>query len=114
MVLACERHRIPLIMLNGRLSPRSFRRWRRMKGTAQRLLGRFSLLMAQDNMTAERLRALGRRCTTLPGNLKLDAPPLPHEEDALQALKENIGERPVCWPPAPIPAKKVKSPKRIK
>ena len=95
MVLACERHHIPLIMLNGRLSPRSFRRWRRMKSAAQRLLGRFSLLMAQDNITAERLRALGLDDVHMPGNLKLDAPPLPHEEDALQALKKNIGERPV-------------------
>ena len=95
MLLACERHRIPLIMLNGRLSPRSFHRWRRMRHTAQRLLGRFSMLMAQDNMTAERLRALGLDDVHTPGNLKLDAPPLAHEDDALKALKRDIGARPV-------------------
>lgn len=95
MVLACERHRIPLIMINGRLSPRSFHRWRRMRRSVQRLLGRFSLLMAQDNMTAERLRALGLDDVHTPGNLKLDAPPLPHEEEVLQVLKNDIGARPV-------------------
>lgn len=95
MVLACEHHDIPLIMVNGRLSPRSFRRWRRMQRTAQRLLGGFSLLMAQDNMTAERLRALGLANVHTPGNLKLDAPPLAFDEDALQALQDDFGARPI-------------------
>lgn len=95
MVLACEQKRIPLIMLNGRLSPRSFHRWRRMKKTARRLLGRFSLLMAQDNMTAERLHALGLDDIAMPGNLKLDAPPLPHDEAALADMKKQIGDRPI-------------------
>ncbi len=95
MVLACEARRIPLIMLNGRLSPRSFHRWRRMKRTAQRLLGRFSLLMAQDNMTAERLRALGLDDIFTPGNLKLDAPPLPHDGAMLADLQAQLNGRPV-------------------
>lgn len=95
MVLACEQRRIPLIMINGRLSPRSFHRWRRMKRTARRLLGRFSLLMAQDNMTAERLRALGLDDILTPGNLKLDAPPLPHDAAGLDDLRAQIGARPV-------------------
>lgn len=95
MVLACEACRIPLIMVNGRLSPRSFQRWRRMKRTAQSLLGRFSLLMAQDNMTAERLQALGLDDIVMPGNLKLDAPPLPHEEAALADLQKCVNGRPV-------------------
>lgn len=95
LVLACERRHIPLIMLNGRLSPRSFHRWRRLRRSAQRLLGRFSLLMAQDNITAERLRALGLDDVHMLGNLKLDAPPLAHDEEALEGLKKNIGARPV-------------------
>lgn len=95
MVLACEQRRIPLIMLNGRLSPRSFHRWRRMRFTAQRLLGRFGLIMAQDNMTAERLRALGLDDVHTPGNLKLDAPPLAYDTEAFNTLQTQIGARPV-------------------
>ena len=95
MVLACARRDIPLVMVNGRLSPRSFRRWQKMKKTAHHLLSRFSLLMAQDDVTGERLRALGLEAIALPGNLKMDAPPLTHAADELAAIQSTIGGRPI-------------------
>ena len=36
------------VLLNGRMSERSFRRWRRFPGAARRLVGTFDLVMAQS------------------------------------------------------------------
>jgi 3-deoxy-D-manno-octulosonic-acid transferase len=96
MILACEAHGLRLIMLNGRISPRSFKRWQRFDKAAQFLLGKFALLTAQDDMSAQRLRALGLSEIATPGNLKLDAPPLMADAAQLAELQNAIGQRP-CW-----------------
>ena len=95
-VLACEAHGLRPIMLNGRMSPRSFKRWQRFGNTAQFLLGKFALLTAQDDISAARLRELGLSDIAMPGNLKLDAPPLIADENRLAELQTVIGARP-CW-----------------
>ena len=94
MILACEAHGLRPIMLNGRMSPRSFKRWQRFGKAAQFLLGKFALLTAQDDMSAARLRKLGLCDVATPGNLKLDAPPLFADEKRLAELQNAIGARP--------------------
>ena len=93
-IAACRRRGVPLIMVNGRLSAKSFAGWQRFGAAARHLLGSFALLMAQDETTADRLQALGLEDIKVPGNLKLDAPPLPAEATALAALTEALGTRP--------------------
>jgi 3-deoxy-D-manno-octulosonic-acid transferase len=97
LILACQKQNIPLVMLNGRLSARSFARWKKLSATARHLLGSFSLLMAQDATTAERLQGLGLGQIKTPGNLKLDAPALTAEEGELSALRESFGARPIWF-----------------
>ena len=93
LVLACTKRDIPLIMLNGRLSAKSFAGWRRVGATARHIFARFNLLMAQDETTAERLSALGATHIKVPGNLKLDAPPLAHDTAALAKLQKALAGR---------------------
>jgi len=96
LLAAAHRRRIPLALVNARLSAGSAARWRRWApGLAARLLGGFRLVLAQSVADAERLRALGAAGVTAPGNLKFAAPPLPAEPDTLAALRAAIGERPV-------------------
>lgn len=96
LVLATQARGIPMVLLNARMSARSFARWRRrMPRLGRRLLGGFSLVMAQDEAEAERLRALGADTVTTPGNLKFAAGPLPHDERALRAFRNMIAGRPV-------------------
>lgn len=85
----------PLALVNARLSPRSFRRWRRFPGAARALLRRFALCLAQSEQDAARLRALGAAEVRVSGNLKLAAAPLEADPDALERLRRAIGERPV-------------------
>ena len=68
---------IPLVLVNARISPRSYRGWTRVPRTIARLLGCFSLCLAQSDADGEKLTSLGARNVRVPGNLKFAAPPLP-------------------------------------
>jgi 3-deoxy-D-manno-octulosonic-acid transferase len=92
---ACRRRGIPLMLLNARLSPRSHARWARLPGFARHVLGNFTLIQAQSEADAARLRGLGAPAVTAPGNLKFAAPPLPADAAALASLRERLASRPV-------------------
>jgi 3-deoxy-D-manno-octulosonic-acid transferase len=95
LIMAASKRRIPMIIVNGRVSERSFRRWRSFQGTAKALLGRFELCLAQSGMDASRFTQLGASQVEVTGNLKLDVPAPPVDPAKLAALKGAIGERPV-------------------
>ena len=92
---------IPLILVNARLSDRSYRGWRRWKRAARRLARAFQLVLAQTEADAARYRTLGAPRVAMPGNLKFASPPLGADEGKLAQLRNEIGARPV-WVAASI------------
>jgi 3-deoxy-D-manno-octulosonic-acid transferase len=86
---------IPLILINARVSPDSFRGWQRVPRTIARLLGCFSLCLAQSVEDAEKLTELSAKNVHIPGNLKFAAEPLPVDDKALSTLWNDISTRPV-------------------
>ncbi|MEP6742718.1 MAG: 3-deoxy-D-manno-octulosonic acid transferase [bacterium] len=75
----CERQQIPVVVLNGRLSERSFRRYRLFRGFMSRVLRGVSLAIMQTEADAARLRLLGIAAekVQVSGSLKFDAGTLP-------------------------------------
>ncbi len=94
MLAALKERRIPAVLLNGRMSEKSYRRWR-MIGSTKEMLSVFSLGLAQTGAERSRFAALGLRDTRVIGNLKFAAEPLPHDEKELAHLRSVIGQRPV-------------------
>jgi len=92
IVMSSERG-IPLILINGRLSERSFNRWRFAPATIAAMLRRFDLCLAQSPAYAARYRDLGAPRISTTGNLKLDVPEPPAEHESLRALQSAIGQR---------------------
>lgn len=86
---------IPCVLVNARLSNRSFQKWQRFSGVIRFLLGQFSLCLAQSVDMAFRLRKLGARAVRMPGNLKFSSPPLPVNPNDLAHLKTMISDRPI-------------------
>ncbi|WOI52059.1 3-deoxy-D-manno-octulosonic acid transferase [Parvularcula sp. LCG005] len=86
---------IPLALVNGRLSPKSYKSWSARKGAARELLDTFRVLLAQDTDNAERLADLAGRDVPMLGNLKQAAPALPTDTEALEQLAGDVGDRPV-------------------
>ena len=66
------RANIPVAVVNGRISPRSWPRYRRLRFLWRPLLRTLALVHAQSALDAERLRALGAPRVTVGGNLKYD------------------------------------------
>lgn len=87
--------RIPMILVNGRISDHSFARWQKHPLFAAQLLRCFDLAMGQTPADSERLHALGARKVVCHGNLKFAAPPLPVEVSALAKIRYRVAGRPV-------------------
>lgn len=90
-----RRRGIPTILLNGRISQKSFRRWSMAPKAAAALLGDFALCLAADGHERRRLALLGAHAKNV-GNLKDAAEPLPVRSRDLQALRVSINSRP-AW-----------------
>jgi 3-deoxy-D-manno-octulosonic-acid transferase len=95
LICSSANRKIPMIIINGRLSERSFKRWRRVPGVIAALLNRFDLCLAQSAADAERYTKLGAPRVNATGNLKLDVPAPPADEAALRRLRDIVGKRPV-------------------
>jgi 3-deoxy-D-manno-octulosonic-acid transferase len=77
LVLETKALDIPLLLINGRMSLSSYKRWRRRPGLSRPLFSAFDLVLAQNDSLAERFAQLGVPRTLDVGNLKADAPPPP-------------------------------------
>ncbi len=86
IILACSARRLPMVLINGRMSPRSFPRWRRAAQTIAALLGRFDICLAQSQLDAERFAALGAESVRVTGNLKWDVAAPPADNARLERL----------------------------
>jgi 3-deoxy-D-manno-octulosonic-acid transferase len=95
LILSSAARRLPMVLINGRMSQRSFPRWRRMSNTISALLGKFEVCLAQSQVDAERFAALGSRNVVITGNLKLDVPAPPADADRLERLMAVTRGRPI-------------------
>jgi 3-deoxy-D-manno-octulosonic-acid transferase len=95
LILSSAARRLPMVLINGRMSHRSFPRWRRVAGTIAALLGRFDVCLAQSHVDAERFTALGSRNVITTGNLKLDVPAPPADSAKLERLMAVTRGRPI-------------------
>lgn len=95
MLIEMDQRRIPLMLVNARMSERSFRRWSRLSGMIGALLGRIDLCLAQSTADAERLTRLGAPRVGVVGNLKFDSPAPPADPLRVSTLRGLISGRPV-------------------
>ena len=95
LVLETQARGVPMVLLNGRLSARSYVRWQWLPGLIRPVLGAFALCLAQDHKQAERLRSLGAGKIAVAGDLKAAADALPVDALQLENLRQQIGRRPV-------------------
>ncbi len=105
LLRACRRRGVGAMIVNGRLSDRSFRRYRLARGCMRRVLADVGRVCAQTEEWARRFVALGadRGRVTVTGSLKFDAaggPPAgsrrgPDAGDPLRAAFDFARSRPV-------------------
>jgi 3-deoxy-D-manno-octulosonic-acid transferase len=88
-------HGVPLMVVNGRLSPRSGRRWGNVPFIARAIFGRLPLVLAQSEGDAARFLALGAPSVRSVGNIKFDAAVPEASATTSEALAAAIAGRPM-------------------
>ena len=96
MIIETSLRGVPMILVNGRLSANSFRRWRQYVPAAlKNLLQRFDVCLASTPADAERLDEGGAARVVSTGNLKLDVPAPSADPAKLAALSAAVTGRAV-------------------
>jgi 3-deoxy-D-manno-octulosonic-acid transferase len=93
ILLAARDHNVPLILLNGRVSDRSYKRWMKHRAVSFRLLSTFVYALAKSEPDAEKLRNMGIRQVECVGNLKYGTPPTAYDGEKLADMSERTGNR---------------------
>jgi len=63
-------HKIPIILLNGRITKKSFLRWRKFPNFSKKIFSKISLALPQNSETIKYLKILGTKKIKIAGNLK--------------------------------------------
>ena len=95
LVLETKARDVPLVLINGRMSTSSFKRWRRRPGLSRPIFLSFDLVLAQNDGLAERFAQLGVGRAIDVGNLKADAPPPPADLPGRRKLSAALAGRTV-------------------
>ncbi|WP_445000089.1 lipid IV(A) 3-deoxy-D-manno-octulosonic acid transferase [Halomonas mongoliensis] len=94
---ACRRQGVPVAVVNGRLSPRAFRGYRRLRPLMGEALACVDWLAAKSSDDAQRFGELGmaEARMTVVGSLKFDIAIDDKAFEVSEGLRTRLGERPV-------------------
>jgi len=95
----CEERDIPTLLLNVRVSPRSFRGYSKFPNFIRHMLERPTIIAAQSEQDARRLLTLNapKEKVTVTGNLKFDVEPPAGLENTARLLRDRWGESRPVW-----------------
>jgi len=95
-LFTAHRRQVPVVVLNGRISDRSFSRYRRIKPVTRTFFGKIARVLAQTPEYAERFRELGCPAdrVIVTSSLKYDTAQVADRVDDADALAEqlNLGD----------------------
>lgn len=95
LIAQCVRHRVPVALVNARLSERSLAKAQRLSALMVEAAKGFSCVAAQTEADAERLRRFGAPNVHVTGSIKFDVTPPETTLAKGTALRAQIGTRPV-------------------
>jgi len=94
LIMAAWARDIPLILASARITQKTAEGWSRFPGASRTLTRTFTAVLAQDDISARRLTAMGARDDGRV-NLKLAGGPLPCDTTAFTTLSAAVGDRQV-------------------
>ena len=97
LIAACKQKQIPLLLLNARLSEKSFSGYAKLGQLARDGLQNLSAIAAQTTDDAARLQNLGAQNISVAGNLKFDVKPPADGVDKGVQLRALLGENRIIF-----------------
>jgi 3-deoxy-D-manno-octulosonic-acid transferase len=95
LLLGLDKRAIPRVLVNGRVSPESHRRWSALRPVIAQLLAKFEICLGQSDRDTGFLEDLGATRVATTGNIKDAAEPLAADEATLEGLITTVGGRPL-------------------
>jgi 3-deoxy-D-manno-octulosonic-acid transferase len=92
---ALKKNMVPTVLLNGRMSAKSFRNWSRFRSWSREVLSVFDLCLVQSEEAHARYLALGAESVQITGNLKYAVKPLTCDQNILEKLQQELRGRPL-------------------
>ena len=93
LIFRAKKNKIPSIVINARISKKTYQKWNIIKKTTKKLLNCFNLFLVQDNETQKMLKKLNIKNIKNVGNLKFLSQKLPINKSELLNLKKMISKR---------------------
>jgi 3-deoxy-D-manno-octulosonic-acid transferase len=99
-VLQCRRRNIPVLLVNGRLTPGSFRNYRMGGFLVRKMFHRLTAVCAQEQAYADRFVALGAPAerVSVTGTMKFDTAQIADRSDGDDRLASDLGLNPGSEP----------------
>ncbi len=91
LLSGCYRRGIPVVVVNARISDRSWPRYLKLRRLWRPFLTRLTKVLAQSTLDAGRLKELGCKQVTVAGNLKFDVRVV-QEAEATRVLRALLGD----------------------
>ena len=95
LIAGAKARRMPLLLVNARLSARSQRGYRRLLNLFRPAFNSLRAVAAQTPADAERLMSIGAQRVSVVGNLKFDVIPSPEKLQLGTQWRQKLGARPV-------------------
>jgi len=95
LIYKIKEKNIPLLLVNGRITNKSFIKWNLINRYAKKIFGKFDLCIASNKETENHLKILGARNIKNYGNLKFSSSKINFNNKLSSPLLENIQSRKV-------------------
>lgn len=80
-ILEISKRKIPLILLNGRITLKTYRKWKTIKYFSKKIFGCYDLCLSASSESENHLKSLGAKNVKFIGNLKFSSSIQPSEEN---------------------------------
>ena len=89
LILELSKRRLPIVLVNGRISDKSFKGYQKIKFFFEKILKKINLFCMQTTESAERIKALGAAPSSVrtTGNMKFDVRELSQQEKSMPNLE---------------------------
>ena len=94
--LKIKKENLPFLLLNGRITKKTFERWKKLKSFASELFDCISLSIASDKETIKRLNYFNFKKVKFFGNIKFCSP-LNDQKDSYDSTTINLNDKKKIW-----------------
>jgi 3-deoxy-D-manno-octulosonic-acid transferase len=92
-LLICQRRKIPVLLVNGRMTPSAFDNYSRLPRVVRKMLRRLAFVGVQDAVYLDRFKRLGSPVdrTAITGTMKFDTARVGDPDEAVKKLRDAVG-----------------------